>query len=637
VLLVARRVDAASTAVEIKVPAPGRLDVALPDGLWELRVSSEALWAAPVYVRNVDPAAFRLWPADPLKGTSNGITKLRAQFTPLDPNGASGEAECAVTEKTWTCNLPRGRYDLRFSTAGMAPEYRSNITVKPRAPEIVLRFIEGASLYGRVDANGESAEGAEVTLRGMGPQQTARADRKGFFQFKGLTAGEYSLSAKKKSLVAQTRVVKVLAGIAAEVREPLLLDTPKRLTVLVMPPIDPEGDPWRVRFTPTGSDETVEDRASAIGHWTREGLVAGSYDITILDSRGGRWKSETVTIESEDVTFPVAASGMKVRGRVLAGGRPLRAKLSFDGEWGRMLESDDDGRFAGDIPLAKDEERLIFVQSETPTVSLKVRRKLEPNEAGECDLLLELSGTTLMGRVLKEDRSPEPYALVSVSGNDSEIFEQVSAESDGTFQIAALPPGGYAVIADSSAEQSKRLSVDLKPNEPVEVELVLESRGILRGKMTMGETPVIGATIFVMPRDAWAPFLTDAKTNERGNFVVRLPPGTTIFDGIAIHPAFDTVIARGAMKKDRVAWVPTNQIGGTLIVESSEPADVMLMHRGAEVSAHAVVSRGGGIATQDRVTLVRLEPGEYSVCNRDKKSCASGYLPPYGTLTLALR
>lgn len=442
-----------------------------------------------------------------------------------------------------------------------------------------------------------------------------------------------------KGLVAQSRSVRILDGVAAEIREPLSLDTPKRLTVLLIPPLDPDGNLWRIQLSASDPDsnEVTEDRASAVGTWSRTGLVAGSYGIAILDGRGGVWKSEKVTIGTQDVTLPVAASGLTIRGRVLLGERPLRAKLSFGGEWGRMLESDGDGRFAGEIPLAEGEEQVVFVEADTPSVSLSVRAKIERNDAGESELFLVLPETTLMGIVSNEDGSPA-RAIITVSGQgESGTFEQSSTEDDGTFQIAGLAPGVYDVVAAAHERQSKRLSVDLKANEPAEVKIVLEPVEILRGKMTMGEMPVIDATIFVLPRDAWGPTVPQTRTNERGNFQLRLPPGTTIFDGIAVHPAFDTVIARGTVKPGRIAWIPTNQIGGTIIVESQQPDDVVLVHKDAEVMARTVASLGSGTVTQDRVTLTRLEPGEYSICARDRKTCASGYLAPHGTLNLALK
>jgi hypothetical protein len=113
-----------------------------------------------------------------------------------------------------------------------------------------------------------------------------------------------------------------------------------------------------------------------------------------------------------------------------------------------------------------------------------------------------------------------------------------------------------------------------------------------------------------------------------------MPPGTTIFDGLAIHPAFDTVIARGSVRSGKVVWVQTNQIGGTLVVKSQAPHHVFVMHRGAEFPVTTVAELGGGAVKADEVTLTRLEPGEYSVCTFDKTACAKGYLPPHGSLAL---
>ena len=644
VSLVARRVDGAADPVTFVVSAPGRSHIALPQGLWEIRVASDALWAASVHVRNTDAASMRLLPAFPLTGTSNELAKLTARFTPLGADGPSGEVDCAVTAGEWSCGLPHGRYDIQFFTPGMAPEFRYAVSVPPRAsePAIALRFVAGASLHGWVEesrSSKASVEGVEVWLDGSGTRQTAHADRKGFFQFKAVPPGDYVLSARTKGLVAQPRSVRILRGVAAEVREPLVLDTPKRLTVLLVPPLNPDGVAWRVQLSASDPDsnEVSDERASAIGMWSRSGLVAGTYRIAILDDRGGMWKSETVTIGTDDVTLPVTASGMMVRGRVMLGDRPLPAKLSFGGEWGRMLQSDDEGRFAGEIPLVEGEQQVVFVEADTPNVRRSVRAKIEPSETGESEVFLNLPATTLMGTVSNEDGSPA-RAIITVSGRGaSEIFEQASSESDGTFQIAGLAPGAYDVVAEAHERKSRRSSVNLKANEPAEVKIVLEPEEMLRGKMTMGEMPVIDATIFVLPRDAWAPTAPQTKTNERGNFQLRLPPGTTIFDGIAVHPAFDTVIARATVRPDRIAWIPTNQIGGTIVVESQQPDDVVLLHRDAEVMARTLANLGGGMITQDRVTLTRLEPGEYSVCSRDRKRCASGYLAPHGTLNVALK
>jgi hypothetical protein len=569
-----------------------------------------------------------------LQGTTKGIAKLRAHFTSADGDGATGEVECEVAKETWACRLPVGRHDLRFSSPGMAPEFRYGISAESKRADLALRFVAGASLYGRVDAD-ISVEGAEVLLRGNGLQQATHADRKGFFQFKGLTPGDYSVSAQKKTLIAPRRSVKVLAGAVAELREPLRLDTPKRLTILVMPPLDPDGKAWRIRLRAAESREVIEDRVPELGEWSRPGLVAGSYDVQLVDAQGGQWKSETITLASEDRIVAMAASGVAITGRVTLGGHALQARLSFGGEGGRVLQADDDGRFAGQIPFV-DGERRIFVEADTPYVSRSVRTKIDMNpDSNAAYLLLELPATTLMGRVLNEDRSPAQAFLRVMGITDPDAFEQAAIESDGSFQFAGLDPGSYRVIAEAHERKSDLLQVDLAANETREIEIILKREEILRGKMTAGDTPVVDAQILAIPRDAaWSSLLPSTTTNERGMFQLRLPPGTRIFDGIAVHPAFDTVIARGSVRPGAVVWVQANQIGGTLVVNSQEPHEVLLLHKGAEFPVRTVASLSGGTVGKEQVTLTRLEPGEYGLCSFDKTSCASGYLPPHGSLTL---
>jgi hypothetical protein len=636
VTIVGQRLDGVSAPVESTILVPGTTDLPLPEGLWEVRITDGAVWAAPVHLRNVDSANVRVWPTMPVQGTANGIAKLRAQFAPSDgDDGATGEIACEVAKDAWTCRLPAGRHDVRFSSPGMSPEFRSGISAESKGADLALRFVAGASLHGWVDA-ATPVEGAQVVLQGDGAQQVTPANAKGFFQFKGLAPGGYSVSARRKGLVAPGRSVKVLAGVAAELREPLHLDTPKQLTILVVPPLDPDGEMWRLRLTSAGSSEVIEERVPHIGQWSRDGLVAGSYNVQLLDAHGGRWRFETIAIGSDDRIVAMPASGTILSGRVTLGGRALgQARVSFGGEGGRVLQADDDGRFAGAIPLGDNDERLIFVEADTPYVRRSVRARIETDDSGEARLSLELPGTTLMGRVLNEDRSPAQAFLTVTGETDSETFEQAATESDGSFQVAGLDPGSYRVIAEASAQKSDLLRVNLVPNEPAEVEIILKHEEILRGKMTIGDTPVIAAKILAIPRDAaWSAVLPETTTNERGMFQLRLPPGTTIFDGLAVHPAFDTVIARGGVRPDKVVWVQATQIGGTLIVDSQEPHEVLLLHKGAELPVKTIAALSGGTVGAAQITLPRVEPGEYAVCSFDKTSCASGYLPPHGSLTL---
>jgi hypothetical protein len=300
------------------------------------------------------------------------------------------------------------------------------------------------------------------------------------------------------------------------------------------------------------------------------------------------------------------------------------------------LESDGDGRFEGQIPADDKDERLILLQSDAPRLKRTIRVKFEREDGGGLHARITLPSTTLMGRVVNADRSPEPHAIITVSRDNPDVFEQTFGESDGSFQIAGFDPGTYKVTADGFQKTSKSQAVELRSDQTAEVELVLERYEHLQGRMTAGDGPVIAAELWALPRDAWGPTVPRATTDESGYFQMDLPPGTTTFDGIAIHPAFDIVIGRAVIQKDKQMHIHAQQIGGTLNVETGSDDALLLLHNGGEFSAGWLAGLVGGSVAPGRLTIPRLQPGQYSVCTAKDKKCASGYLAPHGTLTLTL-
>jgi hypothetical protein len=346
VILRAERTDGAAEHVERSVPLPGTADLPLGKGLWEVRVIDEHLWAAPVFTRNEDAVTVTLWPTIPLRGTAKRATTLRAGFRSLDAGGATGEVDCIVKEDSWVCAIPIGKYDLRFSASGSAPEFRFSVTVEGDPKSLALNFVPGASLSGRVEAaRGVKLPADEVIVRltsaageGAAWKDAARINAKGFFQFKGLAPGDYSIRGEGKGgLTTQPLRVKMLAGVAAELSASLLLDRPKKLTVTVFPRVDPYSKRWIVRMVSNDprlrhGEVLGESPVSDAGDWTHPSLIAGKYTVEILTSNGEVWKSQDVTIEQDDVTLAVAALSATITGSVTLGDRPLKASLSFGGE-----------------------------------------------------------------------------------------------------------------------------------------------------------------------------------------------------------------------------------------------------------------------------------------------------------------
>jgi hypothetical protein len=646
----AERTDGGGERLEFRFPFPGTADLLLGKGLWEVHVIDEHLWAAPVFLRNEDSVTVKLWPTVPLRGTTKRVTTLRAGFKPLDAGSATGEVDCSVKEDSWSCAIPAGRYDLRFSSPGSAPEFRFNVILRDDPKPMILNFVPGASLSGRVEAvRGVKlpADGVTVTLTSAAGEaaawkDTLRSNAKGFFQFKGLAPGDYSIRGEGKAgLTTQTEHVKMLAGTAAELNASLLLDLPKKLTITAFPRLDPYGDRWIVRLVSNDSrlrhgSVLGESPVSKDGDWTYSRLIGGIYEVDILTSKGEVWKVQEVTIEHDDVTVAVAATSAKITGSVKLGDRPLKASLSFGGENWPKIESDSEGRFTGAIPPGEQEEGAVLVEAETPRIRRNLRAHIERDDSGDLHLDIKLPATTLMGHVLERDRSTVPYALLTVSNLERRDSDQAFGEGDGSFQVAGYEPGTYGVTAESGpGSKSRETNVVLRDGELTEVDLVIEKAETVRGRITMGEVPVIQADIYAFPRDASAPFIPQAKTDESGFFEIELPPGTTTFDGLVIHPAFDVMFGRSTIQHEKELHIRTQQIGGTVVLEST-PKNVLLLHGGAEVYADFLAVGAGGTIAPGRLTIPRLEPGHYTACTLDKAKCVTGYLPPHGTLTLSL-
>ena len=649
VVLRASRIDRKSNPIERSIRVPGNNSIDLPEGVWQVAIADEELWAPRLYVRAADSVAIPVWKAGRIRGTAKSVTSLNVAFVPLDAGGPAGETVCDIDGDAWTCAIPAGQYDLRFSSPQFAPEYRFGLTV-PGSRPLTLQFVAGASLSGRIEAvrNAKVAlQDVEVALVPTGGSAQQRyvttSDPKGFFQFKGLLPGEYAIRASRNGLATQQRSVSILAGKAAELNAPLLLDRPKRLTLTLVPPRDPDGQPWRVSLhayggRPRSLTTVSEAAATGEGEWTLSRVIAGEYSLQVRRSNGQLWKTEDVIVGDADVALPVTLTGERVIGRITLGDRPLAAKLSFGAERGSTLVSDSDGRFEGEIPLddRATDERTVFVEADAAEVVRSVRAKLERSESGPRRVDIRLPATTLLGRVVHEDRTPAPNVIVTIN-RDGELH-QVFSESDGSFQVAGLTPGEYRVLTDTAQGRSDAAAVRVIESTPAEVELVLRSHVVARGRVSIGDTPVIQASIYAIPRDTkWAPFMPQTMTTENGRFELRLPPRTSIYDLLVVHPAFDIALSR--INGDNVArQVVATQVGGTLVVSSAAPKTLLLRHSGGECWLYwlAALAGAGGTVESSRIVIPRLEPGEYAVCSAKTSECGRGYLPPFGTLTLAV-
>ena len=645
----AERMDRPADAIEQQIRVPATNSFALPQGLWEIRLRSDSFWARPVYLRDSDSVSMPVFPAVAFRGSAKGHSTLRLSFTSLDANGATGDCECKVGGDSWVCTIPPGRYDLRFSTPGSAPEHRFDVKI-PNKEEVALKFVAGASLTGRLQSVRDaktSLEGLEVSLAPMGPngpqRQTTRSTVKGFFQFKGLAPGAYVVRARGAGLVTRAVSVTVIAGLAAEMTAPLLLDRPKRLTVLLAPPLDPDLKPWIVSLASLDAARShasvvSESSATASGEWSASGLIAGDYVLSVRRPNGQQWAFQETTIV-DDTTLPLTITGERISGEITFGERPLRAKLSFGGEGGVTLQSDAAGRFEGEIPLQDGDERAVFVDGDPLPIEITIRTKIDRTESGERRILIHLPETSLSGRVLLSDGSPGSHVIVTATRRNPRVLTQTISGENGTFAFMGIAAGDWHVLADDERYGRSESQVRVASGEAAEVDLVLRSHVVVHGSFATGANPVIQADVYAFPRDtSFAPFLPQAKTTNGGRFEIKLPPKTTIADLFLVHPAFDIAMTRISMPPDVVHNITATQIGGTLIVDAKSPERLLLRHSGAEcwLSWLPILPGVGAAIDSSRVVVSRLQPGEYSVCDAQTNQCGRGYVPPFGTLTLTL-
>jgi Carboxypeptidase regulatory-like domain len=665
----ARSVDKSSPPVEKTIAIPGQVNVGLAAGTWELTVDAPSLWAEPRIVTADGSVSFDLWPSATLEGTIDPKSKakvasLRVVFRPfrLDSPTAiapSGETGCVVDGETWRCVVPAGVHNLRFGTPGFAAVYRWGIRADAGGTARVgaLELVRGASLVGHVaPRDGLKLDMKEVRISAT-PRATSTAnaytavpDTRGFFQITGLPAGEYVVSARTKGMRAEGRTVRVLQDRNAELRSPLVLDTPKSILLAISPALAPDGSPWQVELLADDRDAGRLD-VIATGSATREGTwkheaVAGTYELSVRDRDGGAWWSENVEIGFDDRKVEARLRATSVTGSVKVGDRPVAAKLTFGREGrphNKTLVADEEGKFAGVIPSAGDDENRwnIDVVADAPPIHRTLERvKPAIGENGELRFDIELPLTTVTGRVVNADGSPGAGALVTLQQSDDHEFQQVFAADDGRFELVGLRTGKYRIGASEGAKSSDVVPFEVPESGTVALELLLREKVSVQGRVISGRSPVIGAEIIAFPRGGIRFTTTsNARSNETGHFNLQLPPGTKTYDLIVTAFGFGVVTARAEVLEGKMVMVPMDQHGGRLEIEIPANTHGWLFHAGGQYPVLTMAQlAGSSIEARDgkqTIVIPEVEQGDYRVCVGER--CTSGILAPNGTLTLSLR
>lgn len=675
-ILHARRVDAPADSIrrEIGVPSSGTLPA--EQGTWELRIESQGVWAAPLYY-TVDAsqrdsvAVITTVPAAQLSARIERGEQSPAQIplllTPADDTlqGARFQAEitCPLADGRILCTVPAGTWDVQFIPTGFVPQFRWNVRLPAASVaklDEVIPLVTGASVLGTVARAGRGlALPADTVVRlvpsALAPQRAetlvrqTTPNKKGFFQFVSVPPGEYFVSATAKGLTSDSQQIVVVASRTAEMRWPLVIDTPRKVRITIAPQLDPDGKPWLVtahvmRPGAHHLDSYTSSRADDQGRWEQQGLRDGTYTLSIERAGAGQWASVDVVVSGSDVELPVTIPVVKVEGTISYGDQPIAARVTIGGEFGarrQTLVADAEGKFSGLIPRPEEEGWDIYVETDAPPATLTlhdVRGRRKP-DTEIVELTLTLPRTAVMGSVVRPDGSPASYALLTIQGTNTKTLDQVTAQKDGTFQISGMPPGPYEIVAEDFLLTSEMFRYEIREDENAPLRIVLQDVQLLKGRVVSAEgVPIIGATVTALPVNLPTPGVSAETTNEGGAFSLRLRPEVREIDVLIAPPGFATVMGRTPVRTDKYMEIRVDQHGGKLTAELPAGGAGLIHNEGATYSlAHvATMSFGSDVTngSQRLVTIPSLRAGAYRVCYKER--CKSGFVPPHGTLHLSL-
>lgn len=666
-------------AFSCQVIGPCEVDLALPEEhRWVLTVDAPGYW-----IRGPIPAgtpSVEMFPAGRLNGSAAfpkgtpSPESIVVRFHPATDSGHStdatfdgmeGESACPIRDGSFTCELPAGLLDFSLRARGHVSIYRWGQRVVQRSTVLVgrLTFRPGASLVGQVTSPDRSAPkpGAcrvRIEPGVWSPKLPATApalssttvDDRGFFHLEMIPPGKWDLVVQQEGFAPVRQPVSILEGAEAALIMPVVISRPVRLEVLLDPPQDPEGKPWRVQLTEMNGDRigdmTTDTPASLSGMWVRENLGAsGKYLVQVLTGSRQRWWADDVPFSPEGTPFKkrVFLNVEPVSDRITLGGKPLQGQIVFGKERRSVsvtIQSDEEGKFSGFLPrLGK---WPIAVMAEVPTIRREFDVDVRRGENGRGVVEIALADRALHGEIVTEDGSLVPKAILTVRTVGRREHVQHNVEG-GIFRFDGLEPGDYLLSADGPGLTSDDVQSTLPAEaDPAPARIVLRKRGVLQLQLVSpNEVGVIGAAVWVIEglSSSKSSYMKATDAAGRVWFYVSPTIDRQCVAVLAPQYAFRLVSLPVTAEEQTIQATPG---GGTLTLEYATPSDKgypLLQHGGCTVtpSLLSIIAR-----RRPETTVENLEPGQYELCIRSNANpsdpnapCAQGWLAPFGRLNLA--
>lgn len=688
----------------VAVGVPGSASVDLPPGAWRATLEGgRHCWGNSRTIRlQTDAKQLQLaaWPAGAVTGQlvappgSRLPKELLLTFAPAHRLRQGGEPQgrepCVVEGNgAFRCAAPAARLDLRLSTTGYAASYSWNadLTRTKRLTLGQLRLVPGASLGGWLATADGRALPKTMRIRAaprglsqpVGPHEgrllslttiegKSRSD--GFFQITGLQGGHYEVSIQAAGFAEAEAVAVVTAGRESQLRDPILLSPPLKLSVVLTPPVAPNGRAWRVLLGATDRFRShlrpiAETTVPTNGWFEKGGLNAGPYLVKVVASNGAGWAAREIELGSEPMPITIELGAVKVRGRVTLGSDPLAsATVIFGGRFGAEkveARTDRDGEYEALLPRAGSWK--VDLTASDPVVNRRFASLDVPTPKGNKPSVLdiELADTTLSGELRMRDGSPIDKAAVRLWPlRDGLWGAKVDHRVEGDrFLVRGLAEGSYFVNADRAGARAASQLVTLSDGGRQHVVLVLDRFDKVTGRVVSEGLPVSGALVILQPTQDWAFVPPQARTDAEGHFKYELPQQTREVVAHVAAPGRSYAAMRAPVTGQGLVFELPEQ-GGDLTLDlptgiNDPGADSVLvvfrdgapLERGTLHTWASIQPSEGDGSGAGTLVARSLAGGRYEACNvpkarfagwmqgmRDPARCASGELSVMGSLRL---
>jgi len=179
----------------------------------------------------------------------------------------------------------------------------------------------------------------------------------------------------------------------------------------------------------------------------------------------------------------------------------------------------------GFVTLAADAPGSAEIQYATPLNSREpFTMRMDPESA--------ITGRATIAPSGKPAAGVRVYAHPKTLGNLTVLHDfPATAGNDGTFRIAGLPAGYYAVSADHPVDCAvEPQNVSVGPDFTGTANIVIEPGAVVAGKLTeqKSHAPVSGITIIAGTGDTNGEQFDSAVTDQKGGYRLRLPSGKSL-------------------------------------------------------------------------------------------------------------